>query len=315
MSALPVVGYLLHCQGTSSVAECSRAVPQCTGLWDISPDVLSCSWQAAPGQCWGRALPAGSATGVAVMCVPLCPAGTNPHWTLLGWKRPNTIFMKHIKWFRSQAKFWARRHQVTRKCSQYCLFSSLTNRKSKFFLKTRSKIPGTSIYKYSYHGQEKRVLRRVVSTSLEFLPTHQRHSLPILEIYWWEHDLKHSKSINNERILLIHIWVIVKVSAGKAVSISTQSPEDKYPLRAHTPALLGVAVLACQACCAPGSPPSHAAGALCGWGGRQQVPLVFLSYTTRKSQPVTQAGITGVANLPFGVRHSHWLVPRFLAKS
>lgn len=122
----------------------------------------------------------------------------------------------------------------------------------------------------------------------------------MLEIYWWEHDLKHSKSINNEEVFLTHFWVIVKMSAGKAVSISTQSQEDRYSLPKGTHKSIaasgssGVAGLLC-----PRSPPSRPGGALCGWGRRQQVPGVFLSCTTRKSQPVTQCptGITGVAKL------------------
>lgn len=44
------------------------------------------------------------------------------------------------------------------------------------------------------------------------------------------------------------------------------------------------------------SPPSHP-GTLCGWGRRQQVLVAFLSYTTRKSHTVTQAGISRVAEL------------------
>lgn len=68
MSAVPVVGYLLHCQDTSSVAEgfqCS-ATGHRLQRDGISADALSCSCQAAPGQCHGG----------AVMCVPQRTADT-----------------------------------------------------------------------------------------------------------------------------------------------------------------------------------------------------------------------------------------------
>lgn len=58
---------------------CSSAVPQGTGRSETS----ALTYWAAPGRqplasAGGKALRAGHATGVAAMCVPLCPAGTNP---------------------------------------------------------------------------------------------------------------------------------------------------------------------------------------------------------------------------------------------
>lgn len=161
---------------------CSSAVPQGTGCSEtrISADALSCSWQAASSQCWGQSWASRGCRGDGCdVCAPL-PSWDKPpeeQQTLhMLRKAQHQDFIKHIKWFCTQAKCLARRYQVTRNCSQYCLFSSLAIRKPKFFLITRSKIPGTSIYIYSYHGQEKKVLRSVVSTILEFLPIHQRHT-------------------------------------------------------------------------------------------------------------------------------------------
>lgn len=199
MSALPVGGYLLPCQDTSSVAELFSAVPQGTGtVRCISADARSCSWQAAPGQRWGQSSVSRECHGGGCgVCAPL-PSWTNP------WKNKRRYSCEKgpTPFFKNTSNGSVLRQSAwqggTRLLETVHSIASLATRKSKFFGKNRSKILGTSIYIYSYHGQEKRVLRRVVSTSLEFLPTHQRHSLTMLEIYWWEHDVKHSKSINNE---------------------------------------------------------------------------------------------------------------------
>lgn len=52
------------------------------------------------------------------------------------------------------------------------------------------------------------------------------------------------------------------MSTGKVVSISIQCQEDRYPLRSHTRSLLGVAILAQQACRTHTSSRFHPGGAL-----------------------------------------------------
>lgn len=110
----------------------------------------------------------------------------------------------------------------------------------KFFSKPDPKSPKQQCALiYSYHWQEKKVLRRVVSTSYISSDTSETFSFG----QCWRFTGKNMTQ-NIQRVFitflmslvffsLIHFWVIVKMSTGKVVSISTQSQEGRYPLRSR----------------------------------------------------------------------------------
>lgn len=183
MSALPVVGYLLHCQAhpqwQNVPGQCHRAQ---------ACETSALTFSAAPGRqplasAGAELCQLGVPRGWLWCVCPSAPLGQTPTEHCSGEKGPTPFLWNTSNGSVLRLSSWQGDIRLLESVHSIAYLALWPTENLNFFSKLDPKSLEHQYTNIVIMDRKREFLRRVVSTSLEFLPTHQRHSLTILEIY------------------------------------------------------------------------------------------------------------------------------------